>query len=53
MNQLEAFLAMLSVIGLCLFSTWFGAGMGVALCAQNGEYTHKMLAVTVKCEATK
>lgn len=53
MSQLEAFLAMICVIGICLFSTWFGAGMGVALCAQNGEFTHKMLAVTVECKVKK
>jgi hypothetical protein len=50
MNQLDAFFAMISVIGICLFSTWFGAGVGVGLCAQNGEFTHKILDVTVECK---
>ena len=53
MRSFEAFGMMIVVVVANLFGVWFGIAMGLDQCAQNGEYKHKMLAVTIECKVKK
>ena len=53
MKQSEALAMFMMAVAVAIFSVWIGGAMALSVCAQNGEFKHGLLTVTVKCEATK